>query len=118
MLAVVGDTLERFAFGADLLGAALIPGIGAALFSAAILRTGFAPAWVAWVGFVAAVFGGWGTLLVPLGELFELFELLGSVAWLVWMVAMGVALWRTPGSSSSQTEAPVARTVEPEPGRS
>ena len=93
-LAAVSDTLERFAYMADLLGAVLVGGVGTLLFSFAILRSSFAPRWVAWVGVFAAVVGGWFSLLAPVAEVFELISFLGTVAFWVWMVAMGVALWR------------------------
>jgi len=95
-LATVGDTLDTFALGADMIGAVLIAGIGVPLFSLAILRTGFARRWVAWLGFPVAVIGGWLTLLVPLSEAIEAITFLGFVGFWVWMVAVGLALWRAP----------------------
>ena len=42
-LAIVGATLERFAFVADMVGGVLVAGIGVPLFSLAVLRTGLTP---------------------------------------------------------------------------
>lgn len=95
-LAVVGDTLERFAFMADMVGGVLIVGIGVLLFSLAIPHTSVAPRWVARLGVFVAVAGGWFTLLAPVAEVFELINFVGFVAFWVWMVAMGLAVWRVP----------------------
>jgi hypothetical protein len=100
-LAVLGDTLDSFAVGADMVGAVLIPGIGVPLFSLAILRTGFAQRWIAWLGFPVAILGGWLTLLVPLSELIELITFIGFAGFWVWMVAAGVTLWRAPERSAA-----------------
>lgn len=93
-LAVVGDTLEMFAFMADLIGAALVAGIGVLLFSLALSRSAIAPRWVGRLGIFAAISGGWGTLLGPASEVFELISLVGALAFWIWMAAMGVAIWR------------------------
>ena len=100
-LAVVDDTLETFAAGADMIGAALIAGIGVALFSAAILRTKVAPAWVAWLGFAVAILDGWFTLLGPAAEIFEIITFIVFPGFWVWMVAMGVAVWRAPNPDTA-----------------
>ena len=95
-LAVVGDTLNRFAYMGDLVGPVLVVGIGVLLFSLTIPRTSLAPRWVAWIGVFAAIVGGWLPLLVPVASVLEPISLLGIVAWWVWMVAMGVTVWRNP----------------------
>ena len=93
-LAAVGDTLEKFASMAGLVGGVLIGGVGVLLFSLAIPHTSFAPKWVAWLGVFVAVVGGWFTLLDPVLGVFGLISLLGVLAFWVWMLVMGVALWR------------------------
>jgi hypothetical protein len=93
-LAIVGDTLERFAFGADLVGGVAIAGIGVPLFSIAILRTAISPRWIAWLGFVVALLGGWFTVLGQVDAVFEMLSFIGFVGFWVWMAAMGVVLWR------------------------
>jgi hypothetical protein len=99
-LAIVGDTLERFAFGADLVGGVLIAGIGVPLFSIAVLRTALSSRWIAWLGFVVAVLGGWLTILGPVAEAFETLTFLGFAGFWVWMAAMGVAVWRAPETAT------------------
>ena len=82
------------------MGAALVAGIGVPIFSLAILRTGFAPRWVAWLGLPVALLDGWLTLVAPFSEVAEVINFLVFPAFWVWMVAVGLALWRLPETSS------------------
>ena len=100
-LAAVGDTLFMFAYTADIIGAALIGGIGVPLFSWAILRTKITSKWIAWLGFFSAIFGGWLFLFAPLAQAIEDISSIGGITWFIWTIAIGVVLWRTPEADSA-----------------
>jgi hypothetical protein len=98
MLTTVGDTLIALGFIAgDLMGGILVAGIAVALFSVGILRTRYAPRWVAWLGLAIALTAGWLPLLTPFADVFAIVAFVGFAGFWVWMTALGVVLWRSPG---------------------
>jgi len=103
-LAAVGDTLERFALVADMVGGVLVAGIGAPLFSVAAVRDALIQRWVGWLGLMVAVLGGWMTLLTPFSELAGLVSFVGFVGFWIWMAAMGAAVWKTTSADRLAVE--------------
>ena len=92
-LLVLGDAMITLSLLFRLIGDAIFTGIGGLLFSIAILRTGFAPKWVAWLGLIGAL-GHWLALLSQTSEVFELIGIVGEIAFFVWLIAVGVVLLR------------------------
>ncbi len=92
-LAVLGDALFTGSLITELLGGVIVVGIGVLLFSLAILKTGFAPKWVAWLGFIAALLA-WLGLLTPTWDVFEDISVIGTIVFFVWLAILGVVLLR------------------------
>ena len=78
----------------QLLGDALLIGIGAGVFALAIARTGALPVWSGWLGMVAAVLGGFvhrpAALLGRRGEVLRKMGAAGFVLFVLWLVAVGM----------------------------
>ncbi len=106
-LAAVGDTLEVFALGADMVGAVLVGGIGVPIFAIAMLQKKIGPRWLAWVGIFSAVVGGWLTLLSRLSEAIEIVTFIGALGFFVWMAGVGIIAWRRSAATPLQTLAAV-----------
>jgi hypothetical protein len=94
-LAAVGNTLQVFSFGADMVGAVLVAGIGVLICSVLMLRQGIGPRWLGWLGIAAALVGGWLTLLTKNSEVAAAISGIGDLAWVLWIAAAGVIAWRT-----------------------
>lgn len=95
-LAAVGDTLQVFAMGADMVGGVLVGGIGVLIVSALMHRQGIGPRWLAWLGILAALVGGWLTLLTPLSPALASISAVGDLAVFVWFLGVGIVAWRRP----------------------
>lgn len=101
-LAAVGNTLHVFALGADMVGAVLIGGLGALIFSIVMLRQGIGPRWLAWLGIAAAFVGGWLTLLNRVSVTAGQIGNIGDVGFFVWMAGVGILTWRRPELAGAQ----------------
>lgn len=96
-LAGLAETLNAFGFVmGSLLGGVSIGAIGVPLFSAAMLRSGRGPRWVAWLGFAVGIVAGGGMLLAHLDKAFGSVAVVAMPLVVIWMISLGVVLWRTP----------------------
>lgn len=101
-LAAVGDTLQVFALGADMVGAVLIGGIGTLICALVMLQKRIGPRWLAWLGIAVAFVGGWLTLLTRTSETARHISFIGNVGFFFWMAGAGILTWRSSPRAESR----------------
>lgn len=114
-LAAVGDTLQAFAVGADIVSAVLVGGIGGLLVALLMRRHGIGPRWLAWLGIFAALVGGWLKLAKEASDVAAAIANVGSLGYILWIVIAGVVAWRTSTPTTEPPEVGPSERRQPQP---